>query len=139
MLRCDCSRQEEILSVSTKPSLSNEVISFDQSNLTESRLHSIVPFQIVLNVTARWMLCTIIDEGASVSMLSSTAWKGLGSPHLVPATDQILAFNQRPTAPLGTLPYLFITLGGKTVCIDVMVVQVLQILIFSLDVIMFMP
>ena len=41
----------------------------------------------------------------------------------MPATDQILAFNQRPTAPLGTLPYLFITLGGKTVCIDVMVVQ----------------
>ena len=34
-----------------------------------------------------------------------------------------MAFNRRPTAPLGTLPYLPITLGGKTVCIDVMVVQ----------------
>ena len=39
------------------------------------------------------------------------------------ATDQILAFNRRPTAPLGTLPYFPITLGGKIVCIDVMVVQ----------------
>ena len=39
------------------------------------------------------------------------------------ATNQILAFNRRPTAPLGTLPYFPITLGRKTVCIDVMVVQ----------------
>ena len=39
------------------------------------------------------------------------------------ATDQILDFNQRPIAPLGTLPYLPITLGGKIVCIDVMVFQ----------------
>ena len=43
-LRSDCSRQEEILSVSTEPSPSSEVISFDWSNLTESRLHSSVPF-----------------------------------------------------------------------------------------------
>ena len=41
----------------------------------------------------------------------------------MPASDQILAFNRRPTAPLGTLPYFPITLGGKTVYIDVMVVQ----------------
>ena len=39
MLRSDCSRQEEILSVSTEPSSSSEVISFDWSNLTESHIH----------------------------------------------------------------------------------------------------
>ena len=76
-----------------------------------------------MNVIARWILRTIVDEGASVSILSSTAWKALGSPQLVLSTDQILAFYQRPTAPLGTLPYFPITLGGKTICIDVMVVQ----------------
>ena len=53
MLRSNCSRQEEISSVSTKPSLSSEVISFDWSNLTESHLHLSAPFQIVVNVTAR--------------------------------------------------------------------------------------
>ena len=113
MLRSDCSRQEEILSLSTKPSPSTEVISFDWSNITASRIHSSVPFQIVVNVTSRRILHTIVDEGASVSILSSTAWQALGSPYLVLATDQILAFNHRPTAPLGTLPYLPITLGGK--------------------------
>ena len=110
------------MSLSTEPSPSTKVISFEWSNLTESHLHSSVPFQIVVNVTTRWILRTIVDEGASVSILSSTAWKALGSPQLVPATDQILAFNRRPTAPLGILPLFPITLGGKTICIDVMVV-----------------
>ena len=69
------------------------------------------------------MLHTIVDEGDFVSILSSTSWKAIGSPQLVPNTDQILVFNHRTTSPLGTLPYLTITLGGKTICIDVMVVQ----------------
>ena len=119
----DCSMQEEFLSLSIEPSLSSEVISFDWSNLTESCLHLSVSFQIVVNVTARRILHTIVDEGASVSIISSTAWKDLGSPQLVSATDQILDFNRRPTAPLGILPHLPITLGGKIVCIGVMVVQ----------------
>ena len=72
-----------------------------------------------MNVTARWILHTIVDEGDFVSILSSIAWQDLGSPHLVPATDQILDFNFRPTSPLGIFPYLPITLGGKTICIDV--------------------
>ena len=76
-----------------------------------------------MNVTTRRILHTIVDEGPFVSILSSTTWKALGSPQLVPATDQILAFNHRPTAPLGTLPHFPVTLGEKTICIDVMVVQ----------------
>ena len=76
-----------------------------------------------MQVTTRRTLRSIVDEGASVRILSSTAWEALGSPQLVPTIDQILYFNRRPTAPLGTLPYFPITIGGKTVCIDVMVVQ----------------
>ena len=76
-----------------------------------------------MNITARRILRTIVDEGASISILSSTVWKSLGSPHLMPAIDQILAFNRRPTTPLGIIPLLPITLGGKTIRIDVMVVQ----------------
>ena len=50
MLRSDCFRQEEFfLLLSTEPSQTSEVISFDWSNLTESHLHSSVPFQIVVN------------------------------------------------------------------------------------------
>ena len=75
-----------------------------------------------MRVAAKSIIHTIVDEGAYVSILSSTAWQAIGSPPLFPATDQILAFNQRPTVPLGVLPQLPITLEGKTVYIDVMVV-----------------
>ena len=67
------------------------------------------------------ILRTIVDEGDFVSILSSTTWKAIGSPQLVLASDEILDFNKRPISPLGILPHFPITLGGKIVCIDVMV------------------
>jgi hypothetical protein len=65
----------------------------------------------------------LIDEGASVSILSSFAWQVLGFPQLVSVMQNLLAFNRRTSQPLGTLPQFPITLGGKTIFIDVMVVQ----------------
>jgi hypothetical protein len=65
----------------------------------------------------------LIDEGAFVSILSSVAWHSLGCPHLALVTQNLLAFNRRTSQPLGTLPEFPITLGGKIVFIDVMVVR----------------
>ena len=75
------------MSLSTEPSPSIEVISFDWINLTESHLHSSVHFQIVVRVATNSILCTIVVEGASIRILSSTTWKAIGSHPLVPATD----------------------------------------------------
>jgi hypothetical protein len=41
----------------------------------------------------------------------------------VPVTQNLLAFNRRTSQPLGTLPQFPVTLAGKTVFIDVMVVH----------------
>ena len=82
---------------------------------------------------------TIIDEGMSVSILSSTTWQDFGSPPLASVTQNLLAFNKGISQPLGILPKLPITLGGKTVYIDVMVVQVPCILIYSWGVTMIIP
>ena len=65
---------------------------------------------------------TIIEEGASVSILSSTSWKVLGSPPLAPVTQNLLGFNKGTSRPLGILLKLRITLGGKTIYLNVMVV-----------------
>jgi hypothetical protein len=65
----------------------------------------------------------MIVEGSSASILSSIAWKDLGYPHLVLVTQTLFAFNRRTSHPLGILPQFPITLVGKTVFIDVMVVQ----------------
>jgi hypothetical protein len=47
---------------------------------------------------------TLIDEGASISILSSIAWKALGCPQLTLVTQNLLAFNRITSQPLGTLP-----------------------------------
>jgi hypothetical protein len=65
----------------------------------------------------------MIDEGVSVSILSSVAWHSLGCPQLAAVTQNLLAFNRRTSQPLGILPQFPIILGGKTVFIDAMVVR----------------
>jgi hypothetical protein len=105
------------------PPPSNENIRFDWDVLTAPRLPSYIPFQITVQVCGQDVTKTLIDEGSSVSILSSLAWQALGCPSLAPVTQNLLAFNRRTSQPLGTLPQFPITLGGKTVFIDVMVVQ----------------
>jgi hypothetical protein len=106
-----------------EPPPSNEAIRFDWDVLTGPRLPSYIPFQITVQVCGRDVTKTLIDEGSSVSILSSIAWQALGCPPLAPVTQNLLAFNRRTSQPLGTLPQFPVTLGGKTVFIDVMVVQ----------------
>jgi hypothetical protein len=106
-----------------KPPPSNEAILFDWGVLTRPRLPSHIPFQITVQVRGRDVPQTLIDEGASVSILSSVAWYALGCLQLAPVTQNLLAFNRRTSQPLGILPQFPVTLGGKTVFIDVMVVR----------------
>jgi hypothetical protein len=106
-----------------KPPPSTEAILFDLGVLTRPRLPSHIPFQITVQVHGPDVPQTLIDEGVSVSILSYVAWYALGCPQLAPVTQNLLAFNRRTSQPLGILPQFSITLGGKTVFIDVMVVQ----------------
>ena len=105
-----------------EPPPSNEAIRFDWDVLTGPRLPSHVTFKITIQVFFQDVPQTLKDEGASVSILSSVTWHALVCPHLVPVTHKILDFNRRISQPLGTLPQFLVTLGGKTVFIDVMVV-----------------
>jgi hypothetical protein len=106
-----------------EPPPSNEAICFDWGVLTGPHLPSHIPFQITVQVCGRDVPQMLIDEGASISILSSFAWKDLGCPQLASVTQNLLPFNRRTNQPLGTLPQFPLTLGGKTVFIDVMVVQ----------------
>jgi hypothetical protein len=96
-----------------EPPPSNETIRFDWDVLTGPRLPSYIPFQITVQVCGRDVTKTLIDEGSSVSILSSIAWKSLGCPQLAPVTQNLLAFNRRTSQPLGTLPQFPVTLEGK--------------------------
>ena len=65
----------------------------------------------------------IIDEGAFMSILSLNSWKVLGSPSLLPEMRNLIGFDKGTNRPLGILLILPITLRGKTIYLNVMVVQ----------------
>jgi hypothetical protein len=67
-------------------------------------LPSHIPFQITTKAFGWDVPQTLIDEGDSITILSSVAWQALGCPHLAPVTQNLLAFNIRTNQPLGTLP-----------------------------------
>ena len=83
------------------------------------------------------MAGTIIDEGASVSILSSIAWEELGSPPLLPEMRNLIGFDKGTSQPLGILTNVPIMLRRKTVHISIMVVEYPWIIIYSLDVTIF--
>jgi hypothetical protein len=63
-----------------KPPPSNEAILFYWGVVTRPHLPSHIPFQITIQVCDRDVPQTLIDEGASISILSSVAWYALGCP-----------------------------------------------------------
>ena len=66
---------------------------------------------------------TVIDEGAATSVMSLSCWKGLGSPELSKYMTMLTNFDGRLFRPHGILPSLKVRLGGKTVAIEVEVVD----------------
>ena len=74
-----------------------------------------------LNMTVKR---TVIDKGATVSVMPSSCWKGLGSPELSKSATMLTAFDGRSFRPHGILPSLKVHLGGNTIAIEVKVVDV---------------
>ena len=105
------------------PPPSSSVVSFDWSCLTTPPLPSHVPFWVTAYACNTALPGTVLDEGASVSLMPVPTWQALGSPSLVPVAPNLTAFDGGTSQPLGILPQFPITLGGKTVYIDVSVTQ----------------
>ena len=73
-----------------------------------------------LNITVKR---TVTDEGVDASVMYLSCWKGLGSPELSKSATMLTAFDGRSFRPHGILPSLKVRLGGKTVAIEVEVVD----------------
>ena len=65
----------------------------------------------------------MIDEGAAASMMSLVCWKGLGSSELSKSTTMLTVLDGRSFWLHNILPSLKVHLGGKTIAIEVEVVD----------------
>lgn len=63
----------------------------------------------------------MVDEGSFTYILSSLSLKYMDSPKLVTIASQLLAYDRRLGESLRIIPNLPITLGGKTILLDVLV------------------
>ena len=66
---------------------------------------------------------TVIDEGATASVMSLSCWKGLGSLELLKSATMLTDFDGRYFRPHGIIPSLKVHLEGKTIAIEVEVVD----------------
>jgi hypothetical protein len=101
-------------------------IMLDTTDL-KPRLPYHVAFQIVVahptKTFTRNIFRTVVDEGASTCVMSLACWKAIGQPVLSPSPTLLTAFDGRSFRPHGIIPSFPVQLGGKTVCVEVEVVD----------------
>jgi hypothetical protein len=94
------------------------LIAFDLDDHIQ-RLPPQLVFQIQVVVSDKNICQTVIDEGASMCVMSFACWKFIGSPPLNESQNTLKAFNGSGFKPYGVLPLFPITLEGKTVQVEV--------------------
>ena len=77
----------------TDPSDMN-LIHFNLENLNHILPHQL-DFQVISRVVGQKVFGTILDEGASTSILSLSCWKSIGSPELVKSPMTLKSFDGR--------------------------------------------
>ena len=98
------------------------LIHFNPKNL-KPRLPHQLDFQVITRLVGKKVFRTILDEGASTYVLSLSCWKAIGSPKLVKSPTTLKSFEGRFFQPYGLMPTLSVELGGKTISIQVEVVD----------------
>jgi hypothetical protein len=99
------------------------LITFDLDS-SEPRLPAAVAIQVPVKIRNITVHRCIIDEGASTCIMSKTVWQKLGSPELTPSAITLRAYDGRPSSPEGLLQNVPVELGGKTILIDIEVIDV---------------
>jgi hypothetical protein len=91
------------------------------------RLPYHIMFQTVVDYNTksltRNIFCMVVDEGASTCVMSLACWKAIGQPILSPSPTLLIAFDGCSFKPHGIIPSFTVHLGGKTMCVEVEVVD----------------
>jgi hypothetical protein len=103
------------------PSIS-KVIKFDITDVNP-RLPYHVALQIHMGYSKYTIKHAVVDEGTATCLMYLICWKGFGSPILSQFPTMLTAFDDHSFYPHDIIPAFPIQLGGKTVEVDVEVVD----------------
>ena len=98
------------------------LLSFDPEH-SEPRLPHSIALQISMGCFGKQVHHTVLDEGATTCIMSFTCWQALGSPTLAASQTVLKAFDGHVFSPHGILNAFPIELGGKTITVEVEVVN----------------
>jgi hypothetical protein len=119
---CPTQRKSLLSAMGAVDPSDTRLITFDLDNC-EPRLPAAVAIQIPVKIQNITVHRCIIDEGASTCIMSKSVWQKLGSPELLPSAITLRAYDGRSASPEGIFQNVPIELGGKTVLINIEVIE----------------
>jgi hypothetical protein len=119
---CPTQRKSLLSTLGAVDPADTRLITFDLDS-GEPRLPALIAFQIPVKIRNITVHRCIIDEGASTCIMSKTVWQKLGSPELIPSAITLRAYDGRPSSPEGLFQNVPVELGGKTILIDIEVID----------------
>jgi hypothetical protein len=124
--RCPSQRKALLVSLGSDETCNLGMIMLDMTDLKPHLPYHVV-FHIVVAYTTKSctqnIFCTVVDEGASTCMMSLAYWKAIGQLVLSPSPTLLTTFNGCSYRPNGIIPSFPMQLGGKTMCVEVEVVD----------------
>ena len=119
---CPPQRRAFLSTLVVKDDNSSSIIKFEAMGI-QPRLPYYVSLLIHVEFLNNTVKCTVIDEGVAAFVMSLSCCKGLGSLELSQSATMLTAFDGISFQLHGILPSLKVQLGGKTVAIEVEVVD----------------
>jgi hypothetical protein len=120
---CPTQRKSLLSALGAVDPTDTRLITFDLDS-SEPRLPAAVAIQVPVKIRNITIHRCIIDEGASTCIMSKTVWQKLGSSELTPSAITLRAYDRQPSSPEGLLQNVPVELGGKTILIDIEVIDV---------------
>jgi hypothetical protein len=100
-------------------------LKIDKFDVTDVKPH--LPYHVAFQIHVEYSKYTIkravVDEVVATCMMSLGCWKAISSPTLSKSSTMLTAFNGHSFHPHGILPAFPVQLGGKTVEVEVEVVD----------------
>jgi hypothetical protein len=100
----------------------SNLITFNLDYFKEILPHHLA-FQIQILVGGKNIHRTFLDEGASTYVMSLPCWRALGSPKLSQYPTTLKVFDGHGFQPQGILQYFSMTLKGKTILVNIKLVD----------------
>jgi hypothetical protein len=119
---CPSQSRTMLSAIGAKDPEESNLITFNMDYFMERVSHDLA-FQIQVLVSVHTIRCTVLDEGTSTCVISLPCWRALASPLLTLSPTTFKSFDGHGFKPHGLLKYFFVNLKGKTISVDIEVID----------------